>query len=81
MPGYFAVAGGNAADKRTHLIPDAGVDMIQWLENFGGEPAKKGSEDNYLMGKVFVFSYGYKGPAANINDAQKNYITSWKTSK
>ena len=33
------------------------------------------------MGKVFVFSYGYKGPAANINDAQKNYITSWKTSK
>ena len=50
-------------------------------ENFGGEPAKTESKDNYLMGKVFVFSYGYKGPAKNINDAQKNYITSWKTSK
>ena len=49
--------------------------------NFGGEPVGTASNPNYLMGKVFVFSYGYKGPAANINDAQKNYITSWKTSK
>lgn len=56
-------------------------DKAGGTENFGGEPAKKGSEDNYLMGKVFVFSYGHKGPAANTNDAQKNYITSWKTSK
>lgn len=49
--------------------------------NFGGEPVGTASNPNYLMGKVFVFSYGYKGPAKNINDAQKNYITSWKTSK
>ncbi len=49
--------------------------------NFGGEPVGTASKPNYLMGKVFVFSYGYKGPAGNINDAQKNYITSWKTSK
>ncbi len=50
-------------------------------ENFGGETIGTASDPNYLMGKVFVFSYGHKGPAKNINDAQKNYITSWKTSK
>ncbi len=47
-------------------------------KNFGGEPAEA---DNYLMGKVFVFSYGYKGPAENMEEARKNYITSWKTGK
>ena len=49
--------------------------------NFGGEPAGNTSNPNYLMGKVFVFSYGYKGPANNMGDAKKSYITSWKTSK
>ena len=49
--------------------------------NFGGEPAKTGGNPNYLMGKVFVFSYGYKGPAENMEEARKNYITSWKTGK
>ena len=57
------------------------TDKAGGVANFGGEQAKTGGTDNYLMGKVFVFSYGYKGPADNITNAKKNYITSWKSSK
>lgn len=77
--------------RRYNIALDIGYDGKVNLENcqdkagstpnFGGEPAKTGGNPNYLMGKVFVFSYGYKGPANNMGDAKKSYITSWKTSK
>lgn len=42
--------------------------------NYDGKVTVPGFGD--LMGKVFIYSYG-----AGDKDLQKNYITSWKTSK
>ena len=77
--------------RRYNIALDIGYDGKVNLENckdkagstlnFGGELTKNGSTANYLMGKVFVFSYGYKGPANSMANAKKNYITSWTTSK
>ena len=74
--------------RRYNIALDIGYDGKVNLENckdkagstpnFGGELAESG---NYLMGRVFVFSYGYKGPANSMANAKKNYITSWTTSK
>ena len=72
----YNIAFDTGYDGKVHLKTCS--DVAGSTKNFGGELV---GDDNYLMGKVFVFSYGYKGPAKNINDAQKNYITSWKTSK